>query len=32
VRMTNTRYHAIGKALFIGVKSSNITQSNNTKY
>ena len=32
VTMTNTRYHNIGDALFIGVSSGNITQSNNTKY
>jgi hypothetical protein len=32
VSMTNTRYHAIGDALFIGVSSGNITQSNNTQY
>lgn len=32
VSMTNTRYHAIGDALFIGVASGNITQSNNTAY
>jgi pectate lyase C len=32
VSMTNTRYHAIGESLFIGVSSGNITQSNNTEY
>jgi hypothetical protein len=32
VSMTNTRYHAIGDSLFIGVSSGNITQSNNTEY
>ncbi len=30
VKMTNTRYSNIGDSLFIGVKSANITQSNNT--
>ena len=32
VSMTNTRYHNIGDALFIGVAAGNITQSNNTQY
>jgi pectate lyase C len=32
VSMTNTRYHAIGDALFLGVSAGNITQSNNTEY
>lgn len=32
VSMTNTRYHAIGESLFIGVSSGNVTQSNNTQY
>jgi pectate lyase C len=32
VSMTNTRYHAIGDALFLGVAAGNITQSNNTEY
>lgn len=32
VSMTNTRYHAIGDSLFIGVSAGNITQSNNTEY
>lgn len=32
VTMTNTRYHNVGSNLFIGVSSSNITQSNNTQY
>jgi pectate lyase C len=32
VSMTNTRYSDIGDALFIGVKSSNITTANNTEY
>ena len=32
VSMTNTRYHAIGDSIFIGVASGNITQSNNTAY
>lgn len=32
VTMTNTRYSNIGDSLFIGVKSSNITTSNNTEY
>jgi pectate lyase C len=32
VKMTNTRYHNIGDALFIGVSSGNITQSGNTQY
>jgi pectate lyase C len=32
VTMKNTRYSKIGKSLFIGFKSSNITQSNNTQY
>jgi Pectate lyase len=32
VSMTNTRYHAIGDALFVGVSAANITQSNNTAY
>jgi pectate lyase C len=32
VTMTNTRYSDIGEALFIGVASGNITQSNNTEY
>jgi pectate lyase C len=32
VSMTNTRYHAIGDALFLGVAPGNITQSNNTQY
>jgi pectate lyase C len=32
VSMTNTRYHAIGDALFIGVSAGNATQSGNTQY
>jgi pectate lyase C len=32
VSMTNTRYSAIGDALFIGVSAGNITTSNNTEY
>jgi pectate lyase C len=32
VSMTNTRYHAIGDTLFLGVAPGNITQSNNTEY
>jgi len=32
VSLTNSRYHAIGDALFIGFQSGNITQSNNTSY
>ena len=32
VTMTNTRYSDIGDALFIGVASGNISQSNNTEY
>jgi Pectate lyase/Stigma-specific protein, Stig1 len=32
VSMTNTRYHNIGDALFLGVAAGNITQSNNTQY
>src|SRR5262249_47008625 len=32
VRMTNTRYHAIGEELFMGVNPANITQSGNTEY
>lgn len=32
VSMTNTRYHGIGDALFIGVAAGNITQSGNTEY
>jgi pectate lyase C len=32
VTMTNTRYSNIGDALFIGVSSGNISQSNNTEY
>ncbi|XXR34257.1 pectate lyase [Sorangium sp. So ce375] len=32
VTMTNTRYSAIGKELFMGVSSSKITTSNNTQY
>lgn len=32
VTMTNTRYSKIGKSLFMGVSSGNITLSNNTEY
>ncbi|AUX42355.1 pectate lyase [Sorangium cellulosum] len=32
VKMTNTRYSDIGDELFLGVRSSNITTSNNTEY
>ncbi|XXS77469.1 pectate lyase [Sorangium sp. So ce176] len=32
VKMTNTRYSAIGKELFMGVSSSNITTSGNSAY
>lgn len=32
VEMTNTRYSRIGDALFIGVRSGNIKQQNNTEY
>ncbi|HEX6242260.1 MAG TPA: pectate lyase [Polyangiales bacterium] len=32
VSMTNTRYSQIGKELFMGVSSGNITQSGNTQY
>ncbi|HKX31973.1 MAG TPA: pectate lyase [Blastocatellia bacterium] len=32
VRMTNTRYSRIGKSLFIGFGSANISQSGNTQY
>ncbi|WP_275976858.1 pectate lyase [Polyangium aurulentum] len=32
VKMTNTKYSKIGKQLFMGVDSKNITQSNNTQY
>lgn len=32
VSLTDSRYHAIGDALFIGFQSGNITQSSNTQY
>ena len=32
VTMTNSRYHNIGKELFMGVSAGNIKQSSNTKY